>query len=136
MLIAGLPLGVNLGKNKLSQNAAADYTEGVKALGPLADYLVVNVSSPNTPGLRDLQGKAELQQLLRTVRLSYCLWRDAAVHIKPLLHQALILHCFPSKAVLEQRDGAPSPHFPHHKAQSQFQALFLHLTKTQAPKKR
>ncbi|XP_024151938.1 dihydroorotate dehydrogenase (quinone), mitochondrial [Oryzias melastigma] len=63
----GLPLGVNLGKNKLSQNAAADYTEGVKALGPLADYLVVNVSSPNTPGLRDLQGKAELQQLLRTV---------------------------------------------------------------------
>ncbi|RVE74412.1 hypothetical protein OJAV_G00022080 [Oryzias javanicus] len=63
----GLPLGVNLGKNKLSQDAAADYTEGVKALGPLADYLVVNVSSPNTPGLRDLQGKAELRQLLLTV---------------------------------------------------------------------
>uniref|UniRef100_A0A8C7XWS4 Dihydroorotate dehydrogenase (quinone), mitochondrial n=1 Tax=Oryzias sinensis TaxID=183150 RepID=A0A8C7XWS4_9TELE len=63
----GLPLGINLGKNKLSQDAAADYTEGVKALGPLADYLVVNVSSPNTPGLRDLQGKAELRQLLCTV---------------------------------------------------------------------
>ncbi|XP_038557661.1 dihydroorotate dehydrogenase (quinone), mitochondrial-like isoform X1 [Micropterus salmoides] len=64
---AGLPLGINLGKNKLSQDAGADYLEGVRGLGPLADYLVVNVSSPNTPGLRDLQGKAELRQLLHTV---------------------------------------------------------------------
>ncbi|XP_059201676.1 dihydroorotate dehydrogenase (quinone), mitochondrial isoform X2 [Centropristis striata] len=63
----GLPLGINLGKNKLSQDAGADYLEGVRVLGPLADYLVVNVSSPNTPGLRDLQGKAELHQLLQTV---------------------------------------------------------------------
>lgn len=63
----GLPLGINLGKNKLSQDAGADYLEGVRVLGPLADYLVVNVSSPNTPGLRDLQGKAELRQLLHTV---------------------------------------------------------------------
>lgn len=67
VFIAGLPLGINLGKNKLSQDAKADYLEGVRALGPLADYLVVNVSSPNTPGLRDLQGKAELHQLLKTV---------------------------------------------------------------------
>ncbi|XP_040021057.1 dihydroorotate dehydrogenase (quinone), mitochondrial isoform X1 [Gasterosteus aculeatus] len=64
---AGLPLGINLGKNKLSQDAGADYLQGVRVLGPLADYLVVNVSSPNTPGLRDLQGKAELRQLLHTV---------------------------------------------------------------------
>lgn len=64
---AGLPLGINLGKNKLSQDAGADYLEGLRALGPLADYLVVNISSPNTPGLRDLQGKAELRQLLHTV---------------------------------------------------------------------
>lgn len=67
MFIVGLPLGINLGKNKLSQDARADYLEGVRALGPLADYLVVNVSSPNTPGLRDLQGKAELHRLLKTV---------------------------------------------------------------------
>lgn len=66
---AGLPLGINLGKNKLSQDAKADYLEGVRALGPLADYLVVNVSSPNTPGLRDLQGKAELHRLLKTVNV-------------------------------------------------------------------
>lgn len=72
VFIAGLPLGINLGKNKLSQDAGADYLEGVRVLGPLADYLVVNVSSPNTPGLRDLQGKAELHQLLQTVQLSRC----------------------------------------------------------------
>ena len=66
---AGLPLGINLGKNKLSQDAKADYLEGVRALGPLADYLVVNVSSPNTPGLRDLQGKAQLHQLLKVVKV-------------------------------------------------------------------
>ncbi|XP_018594369.1 dihydroorotate dehydrogenase (quinone), mitochondrial [Scleropages formosus] len=64
---AGHPLGINLGKNKLSQDAVADFVEGVRTLGPLADYLVVNVSSPNTPGLRDLQGKGELRHLLLKV---------------------------------------------------------------------
>ncbi|NXU57134.1 PYRD dehydrogenase, partial [Turnix velox] len=64
---AGMPLGINLGKNKSSTDAAADYVAGVWKLGPLADYLVVNVSSPNTPGLRDLQGKAELRDLLMKV---------------------------------------------------------------------
>ncbi|XP_030622338.1 dihydroorotate dehydrogenase (quinone), mitochondrial [Chanos chanos] len=64
---AGLPLGINLGKNKQSSDAVADYLEGVRTLGPLADYLVVNVSSPNTPGLRDLQGKEELRHLLAKV---------------------------------------------------------------------
>ncbi|KAJ3594293.1 hypothetical protein NHX12_006624 [Muraenolepis orangiensis] len=64
---AGLPLGINLGKNKLSQDASADYVEGVRVMGPLADYLVVNVSSPNTPGLRALQGKTHLHQLLHKV---------------------------------------------------------------------
>ncbi|XP_037102492.1 dihydroorotate dehydrogenase (quinone), mitochondrial isoform X1 [Syngnathus acus] len=64
---AGFPLGINLGKNKESWDAKADYLEGMAAMGPLADYLVVNVSSPNTPGLRDLQGKAELRRLLHTV---------------------------------------------------------------------
>ncbi|XP_023369849.1 dihydroorotate dehydrogenase (quinone), mitochondrial isoform X1 [Otolemur garnettii] len=63
----GLPLGINLGKNKTSVDAASDYAEGVRVLGPLADYLVVNVSSPNTAGLRSLQGKAELRHLLTKV---------------------------------------------------------------------
>lgn len=63
----GLPLGINLGKNKTSVDAASDFAEGVRVLGPLADYLVVNVSSPNTAGLRSLQGKAELRHLLTKV---------------------------------------------------------------------
>lgn len=58
-------VGINLGKNKLTEDAAADYELGAKAFGPLADYLVVNVSSPNTPGLRALQGPAVLRELLR-----------------------------------------------------------------------
>jgi dihydroorotate dehydrogenase len=61
-------LGANLGKNKDSADAAADYVAGARALAPLADYLVVNVSSPNTPGLRALQGRAPLVALLAAVR--------------------------------------------------------------------
>jgi dihydroorotate dehydrogenase len=62
------PLGVNLGKNKESVDAAADYAAGATAFAPLADYLVINVSSPNTPGLRALQGKGELVGLVERVR--------------------------------------------------------------------
>jgi dihydroorotate dehydrogenase len=61
-------LGVNLGKNKLQEDAAADYIEGVSKLGPFADYLVINISSPNTPGLRALQSKAHLERLLVKVK--------------------------------------------------------------------
>ncbi len=61
-------VGVNLGKNKDSKDAAADYARGAAALAPLADYLVINVSSPNTPGLRALQGRGELEELLGRVQ--------------------------------------------------------------------
>ncbi|HEX9448121.1 MAG TPA: quinone-dependent dihydroorotate dehydrogenase [Dongiaceae bacterium] len=57
-------LGINLGKNKATEDAAADYEIGIRALARFADYLVINVSSPNTPGLRALQGRAPLQELL------------------------------------------------------------------------
>ncbi len=60
-------VGVNLGKNKTSEDAVGDYVNGVKTLGPVADYLVINVSSPNTPGLRALQDRATLEELLRAV---------------------------------------------------------------------
>ena len=63
-----VPLGVNLGKNKETADAAADYALGVAGLGRFADYLDINVSSPNTPGLRALQGKAELEALAGRVR--------------------------------------------------------------------
>jgi dihydroorotate dehydrogenase len=61
-------VGVNLGKNKESADAAADYVAGVAALAPLADFLVINVSSPNTPGLRALQSVDALVALTRAVR--------------------------------------------------------------------
>ena len=57
-------VGVNLGKNRDSGDAVADYAEGIRQAAAVADYLVVNVSSPNTPGLRDLQRRASLQGLL------------------------------------------------------------------------
>ena len=60
---------MNLGVNKQSTDPVADYLRGVEALGPLADYLVINVSSPNTPGLRELQQPDILRDLLsRLVR--------------------------------------------------------------------
>lgn len=60
-------IGVNLGKNKTSISAVEDYVAGVKKFGNVADYLVINVSSPNTPGLRGLQQKAELENLISPV---------------------------------------------------------------------
>lgn len=57
-------VGLNLGRNRDSVDAAADYEEGIRRGAALADYLVVNVSSPNTPGLRDLQRRAALEGLL------------------------------------------------------------------------
>ena len=60
----GRIVGVNLGKNKTSPSAIDDYSRGLRELGQYADYAVINISSPNTPGLRDLQGKRELHSLL------------------------------------------------------------------------
>jgi dihydroorotate dehydrogenase len=63
-------LGINIGKTKAVEEAGAidDYVKSAERLGPHADYLVVNVSSPNTPGLRNLQTTAKLEPLLRAVR--------------------------------------------------------------------
>jgi dihydroorotate dehydrogenase len=74
-------VGVNLGKNKESEDAVADYLEGVRRVGRLADYFVINVSSPNTPGLRDLQRREILDDLLRQVVAA----RDTAAPGTPLL---------------------------------------------------
>ena len=60
-------VGVNLGANRDSGDRAADYADGARRFAPLADYLVVNISSPNTPGLRDLQMAAHLDALLARV---------------------------------------------------------------------
>ena len=56
--------GANIGANKDSGDRIADYVTGFEALAPLADYVAVNISSPNTPGLRALQQRAALEELL------------------------------------------------------------------------
>jgi dihydroorotate dehydrogenase len=61
-------LGVNIGANKDSADRIADYVAGVSTMSPVADYLTVNISSPNTPGLRNLQAGGELVELLQAVR--------------------------------------------------------------------
>ena len=63
-------LGINIGKNKTStslEDSIKDYVHGLKRFYTSASYLVVNISSPNTPGLRDLQHKAELETLLKAL---------------------------------------------------------------------
>ncbi|WP_097090651.1 quinone-dependent dihydroorotate dehydrogenase [Novosphingobium sp. Chol11] len=60
-------IGINIGANKDAADRIADYVTGVTCMAPLADYLTVNISSPNTPGLRALQDRAALDQLLGAV---------------------------------------------------------------------
>ncbi len=74
-------LGVNLGKNKWTEEAAPDYCAGIKALGPHAAYLVANVSSPNTPGLRAEQRQDRLRPLIVACQQE----RDALPNRPPLL---------------------------------------------------
>ena len=61
-------VGVNIGANKDSPDRIADYAAGVRAMSPVADYLTINVSSPNTPGLRQLQDEGALRALLSAVQ--------------------------------------------------------------------
>ena len=61
-------IGVNVGANKDSADRIADYVAGVRAMSPVADYLTINISSPNTPGLRQLQDAGALEELLAAVQ--------------------------------------------------------------------
>jgi len=79
---AGRPgiVGANVGKNKDTVDAASDYSACIRRVAPLAQYLVVNVSSPNTPGLRTLQSRDALADLL-----GQCLVARAETGVKPPL---------------------------------------------------
>lgn len=72
---AGGIVGANVGKNKESEDTLEDYAAGVSATCRVADYIVCNVSSPNTPGLRALQARAEMETLLTHIRAV----RDASI---------------------------------------------------------
>lgn len=81
-----LVLGANIGKSKVTppEEAAADYVYSARRLAPYVDYLVVNVSSPNTPGLRDLQAAESLRPILAAVneQAAYAAGRDVPVLVK------------------------------------------------------
>jgi dihydroorotate dehydrogenase len=83
------PLGINLGKNKSTpeEGAAADYESGLRTVAPVADYLAVNVSSPNTPGLRRLQEADRLMPLLEALRAANTLHRPLLLKIAPDLDE-------------------------------------------------
>jgi len=74
-------VGVNIGANKDSADRIADYELGVRRFADVASYLAVNISSPNTPGLRDLQGREMLAELLSRVMAA----RDASARIPVFL---------------------------------------------------
>ena len=63
----GIPIGANVGINKEGADPERDYPRLVAAVAPYCDYVVINVSSPNTPGLRDLQGEAHLRGILAAI---------------------------------------------------------------------
>ena len=121
----GCALGINLGKSKVVDlgDALADYEVSVRALGPFADYVVVNVSSPNTPGLRDLQGEAHLRPLLAGVRAAL----DAVAPPTAGARRPLLLKIAPDLSdagidaavdvALEMRLRRPDRDQHHHRAQ-------------------
>lgn len=94
-------VGANLGKNKTTEDAAADYERGAAALAGLADYLVINVSSPNTPGLRALQGRGQLEALVGRSRAAL----NAAV-TDPAKRPPLLLKIAPDLTADDQADIA------------------------------
>jgi dihydroorotate dehydrogenase len=106
----GVPVGVNIGKTKVvpEEHAVDDYRKSTRLLAPHADYLVVNVSSPNTPGLRDLQAVEKLQPLLAAVRREADAVTDARVpllvKIAPDLSDEDVL-AVADLAVAERLDG-------------------------------
>ncbi len=79
-------VGVNIGPNKDSPDRIADFVNGVETFAPVVDYFTINISSPNTPGLRNLQARAELARLLDGVlaaRANAAAWRPILLKIAP-----------------------------------------------------
>ena len=91
------PVGVNLGKNKESADAPADYAALAAGFAPHADFLVINVSSPNTPGLRALQNIEPLRAIVRATRAA----RDKAMSERP---PPLLLKVAPDLAAADLKD--------------------------------
>ncbi len=83
-----VPVGANIGINKDGADPERDYPALVGAVAPHADYVVINVSSPNTPGLRDLQGEARLRAILEAVQQGVPRRPPLLVKVAPDLSEA------------------------------------------------
>jgi len=92
-------VGANIGKNKDQADAIADYVAGVRQMAPLAKYLTINVSSPNTPGLRTLQARGPLGDLIWAAKAA----RD---ELKLATAPPLLLKIAPDLAPAEREDVA------------------------------
>jgi dihydroorotate dehydrogenase len=121
--------GINIGKNK-EGDAMKDYKTGITKLGPFSDYVVINVSSPNTPGLRNLQGKKEMKDLIlvcqkENIRVSNEIGRkppsllikiapdltdEAIVDIAQVILETKIDGVIVSNTTLARPDSLKSPH--------------------------
>jgi dihydroorotate dehydrogenase len=84
----GGPLGVNVGANKDSEDRIADYVTAIEGLAGFADYVTVNISSPNTPGLRALQDKGALDDLLARVKAAMPADKPVFLKVAPDLEPA------------------------------------------------
>ena len=76
-------VGINIGKNKDTVNSVEDYCMGLEKLGPLAHYITVNISSPNTPGLRDLQNRGQIENFIKIINKSKK--NNSNLEFKPIL---------------------------------------------------
>jgi dihydroorotate dehydrogenase len=98
------PIGINIGANKDSEDRVADYVAAMERLAPLADYVTVNISSPNTPGLRALQDKGALIDLLLRVKAAAPVGKPVFLKVAPDLEPADIDDI--ADAVVEHRIDA------------------------------
>ena len=115
-------IGINIGANKDAADRIADYATGVTCMAPLADYLTVNISSPNTPGLRALQDRAALDQLLGAVMAARGsgktpIFLKVAPDLEPAdvedIAAACIDHRIDALIVSNTTISRPSLHSPH-----------------------
>ena len=83
-----MPLGANVGINKEGADPERDYPALIAAVAPFADYVVVNISSPNTPGLRDLQGEERLIAILQAIGAEVPVRPPMLVKVAPDLSDA------------------------------------------------
>ena len=115
-------VGANLGANKETEDRAADYVAGLKRLAGLSDYFTINISSPNTPGLRALQGREALDELLGRVAEARTTPAPVFLKIAPdltsaeiaMIVEAAVAHridaLIVSNTTLDRPDSLTSPH--------------------------